>query len=234
MSTYGQFCPVALASEILTRRWTPLVVRELLCGSTRFNELRRGVPKMSPSLLSKRLDELEEAGIVVRRRPEGEDHDEYHLTAAGEELRPIVVALGTWGKRWISGDLRQDDLDAELLMWDVHRRIDPERAPGGRTVVRFEFRDLPKDRRRFWIVVEESDVDVCWKDPGYDVDLTVRTDLPTMTAVWRGDARYAEALRREEIRLAGPAELRRSFPEWLGFSLFASVEMPAGGGPRPA
>lgn len=227
MSTYGQFCPVALASEILTRRWTPLVIRELLSGSTRFNELRRGVPKMSPSLLSTRLDELREAGIVVRRKS-GEDHyPEYRLTRAGEELRPIVEALGVWGRRWVSGDLGEAELDVELLMWDVRRRIDVTKAPPGRTVVRFHFRDQPEEQRDYWIVVEEGGtVDLCWKDPGYEVDLHVDTDVVTMTGVWVGDFRFAEVLRRGEVRLRGRTELRRSFPEWLGLSLFAEVELP--------
>lgn len=227
MSTYGQFCPVALASEILTRRWTPLVIRELLCGSTRFNDLRRGVPRMSPSLLSKRLDDLVEAGVVTRRSAPDGDHDEYRLTRAGRELQPIIEGMGVWGQRWISGDLTDDELDAELLMWDMHRRIDTDRVPPGRTVVQLTFHDLPEAERDFWLVVTGSEVDVCWKDPGYEVDLVVRTDLPTMTGIWRGEVRFAEALRHHEVELRGPAQLRRSFPEWLGLSLFAGVERPA-------
>lgn len=227
MSTYGQFCPVALASEILTRRWTPLVIRELLCGSTRFNDLRRGVPRMSPSLLSKRLDELEEAGIVERRAVEEADHHEYHLTRSGEELRPIVEGLGEWGRRWISGDLTDEELDVELLMWDVRRRIDPAGAPPGRTVVRFNFHDQPEKKRSYWIVVEDDgEVDLCWKDPGYEVHLVVRTDVATMTGVWVGDFRLAEVLRGGELELRGSREHRRSFPDWIGLSLFAGVERP--------
>lgn len=227
MSTYAQFCPVALASELLTRRWTPLVIREMLCGSTRFNDLRRGVPKMSPSLLSTRLDELEQAGVVERRPIAESEHEEYVLTRAGRELGPIIEALGAWGVRWISGDLPADALDVELLMWDVRRRIDADRAPGGRTVVRFHYEDQPEDHCDYWIVVDEGEVDVCWRDPGFDVDLTVDTTVRTMTRVWRGDVRFAEALRRHGLRLRGPAPLRRSFPEWLGYSVFAGVERPA-------
>lgn len=227
MSTYGQFCPVALASEVLTRRWTPLVIRELLCGSTRFNDLRRGVPRMSPSLLSKRLDELQTAGIVVRHDGDDGGHPEYGLTRAGEELRLIVEAMGTWGRRWISGDLTDEELDADLLMWDVRRRLDASRAPAGRTVVEFRFPDQPEDRRRYWlVVVGAGEADLCWKDPGYDVDLVVEADLATMTGVWVGDYRFSEVLRRGEVELRGPTELRRSFPGWLGLSLFAGVEQP--------
>jgi DNA-binding HxlR family transcriptional regulator len=202
------------------------VVRELLCGSTRFNEIRRGVPRMSPSLLSKRLLELEEAGVVSRESPEGCDWDEYRLTEAGQELLPIIQGLGTWGKRWITGDFTEDQLDVELLMWDLQRRIEVERVPGERTVVLFEFSDVPEDRNHFWLVVDRPEVDLCVTDPGHPVDLTVHADLPTMTGIWMGNIRYAEALRRKEIRLRGPAELRRSFPNWLGLSLFAGVERP--------
>lgn len=230
MSIYKQFCPVALASEVLTRRWTPLVIREMLCGSTRFNELRRGVPRMSPSLLSRRLEELEKAGVVERASVEGSEYDEYRLTRAGEELRPIIEGLGTWGRRWVSGELTEDELDVDLLMWDLRRRIDASKAPGGRTVVRFHFHDQPQDHRDYWVVVEDDgEVDLCYRDPGYEVDLVVETDVATMTGVWVGDFRFAEVLRRGEIALRGPTELRRSFPEWLGLSLFAEVERPAAG-----
>ncbi|MGD8495352.1 MAG: helix-turn-helix domain-containing protein [Gemmatimonadales bacterium] len=227
MSTYGQFCPVALASELLTRRWTPLVVREMLGGSTRFNDLRRGVPKMSPSLLSKRLDELEQAGVIERRSADEHDHDEYVLTRAGRELEPVIEAMGIWGTRWITAELPAGDLDVDLLMWDVRRRIDTNRAPDGRTVVRFHYEDQPEDHRDYWLVVDEGEVDLCWRDPGFDVDLTVETTLRMMTRVWRGDVRFGEALRHHRLQLRGPAPLRRSFPEWLGYSVFAGVERPA-------
>lgn len=223
MDSYGQFCPVALTAEILTRRWTPLVVRELLCGSVRFNELRRGVPRMSSALLSTRLDELETAGVLERIVDEDGEHPEYHLTPAGRELRPIIESMGVWGKRWIKGDLRDEHLDADLLMWDLRRRIDADNAPDGRTVVHFYFEDRPKKERDYWVVVDGDEVDLCKQDPGHGVDLHVVTDLRAMTAVWRGDDRYAEALRRGDVRVRGPEQLRRSFPEWLGLSLFASA-----------
>lgn len=226
MDDYGQFCPVALTAEILTRRWTPLVIRELLCGSVRFNELRRGVPRMSPSLLSTRLDELEQAGILTRTVDENGDHPEYRLTRAGRELEPIIESMGVWGQRWIKGDLKDDHLDADLLMWDLRRRIDTEQAPDGRTVVRFTFHDLPDESEQYWVVVEDDQVDLCWQDPGHEVDLDVVTDLRTMTSVWRGDERFAEALRRGDLSMRGPERLRRTFPDWLGLSMFAGVERP--------
>lgn len=226
MGIYGQFCPVALAAEVLTRRWTPLVVRELLCGSVRFNELRRGVPRMSPALLSRRLDELEAAGILVRTVDGNGDHPEYHLTRAGRELQPVIEAMGTWGRRWIRGDLQDENLDPDLLMWDMRRRIDRERAPEGRTVVHFVFRDPPRAQTDYWVVVEAEEVDLCIQDPGWGDDLTVRTDLATMTGVWMGHWPFAEALRRGDVQMRGPERLRRAFPGWLGLSLFAGVDRP--------
>lgn len=236
MDGYGQFCPVALTARVLTRRWTPLVIRELLAGSTRFNDLRRGVPRMSPSLLSKRLDELERAGVLERRCPEGGHHPEYHLTEAGEELRPVIETMGVWGKRWLSGELSEEDLDVELLMWDVRRRIDVERAPRGRTVVHFRFTDQPPANGEYWVVVDEGEVDLCRKDPGFPVDLTVETDVHSMTLIWMGRLSFRGALSRGDVDLEGPRELRRSFPDWLGRGLFAPVELAVadGGGPSRA
>lgn len=224
---YAQFCPVALASELLTRRWTPLVIRELLCGSHRFNDLRRGVPRMSPSLLSRRLSELEEGGIVERRpAPDGGDHFEYHLTAAGEELRPIVVQMGVWGRRWVQHEISRENLDAGLLMWDIQRRVPEDSLPDHQVVVHFEFEDAPEGEEMYWLVLAPHKTDLCLRDPGYPVDLEVETDVLTLTKVWMGDLHFGQALRHEAIRVYGPTSLRRAFPEWLGLSLFASVGRP--------
>jgi DNA-binding HxlR family transcriptional regulator len=148
MPTYGQFCPVAMASEVMTERWTPLVVRELLCGSTRFNDLRRGVPLMSPALLSKRLKTLERVGVVERKG------SEYHLTPAGQELRGVIEALGVWGQRWARGDVIEKGYDASLLMWDIHRNIDVEKTPDNRVVVYFHLLGSTDKKSRFWLVLE--------------------------------------------------------------------------------
>jgi DNA-binding HxlR family transcriptional regulator len=224
MDSYRQFCPVAKAAELLTRKWTPLVVRELLQGSHRYNDLKRGLPAISPTLLSRRLTELEQAGVVRRVRPEEGDYWEYRLTEAGEELRPVIEGLGKWGKRWSRAELSEDDLDAGLLMWDLHRRLPEDRLPDERAVVRFRFRDAPEEERDFWLVLDEGDVDLCIDDRGLDVDLRVVTDVRTLTSVWLGDAPLSRAVKRRKIRLRGPEELRRAFPGWLGLSLFADVE----------
>ncbi len=224
---YQQFCPVAKAAEVLTRRWTPLVVRELMCGSTRFNDIRRGVPRMSASLLSQRLKELEDSGVVVRVPAKNGDHAEYRLTEAGEELRPIITQMGVWGRRWIQQKVSREDLDVGLLMWDIRRRIDVERLPERRVVVRFEFEDAPDELDVFWLVLEPEEVDLCVKDPGHPVDLEVYTDVLTLTQVWMGDVRFGDALDHEAVRLRGPSRLRRAFPGWLQLSVLAGVKQPA-------
>lgn len=222
MPSYGQFCPVAKAMEVLDERWTLLIVRELLLGSSRFNELRRGVPRMSPALLSKRLRALERAG-VVRRSEEG-GRSAYSLTPSGQELRPVVDALGAWGVRWI-GELGVEDLDPHLLFWDIQRTLPLERWPRSRTVLAFRFDDVPKSRE-WWICVNGDDVDVCDYDPGFDVTATVATSLRALTEVWRGDRSWTQAIRSGDVRLDAPGQVRRQVPEWIGQSLLSAVPRP--------
>lgn len=224
---YGQFCPVAKGSEIVARPWTPLILRELLCGSTRFNDLRRGVPRMSPTLLSKRLGELETAGVVRREETDGQAVH-YRLTEAGRALRPVIEALGCWGKQYTRSELDEDDLDAGLLMWDVHRRIEVEALPEERVVVRVRFHDARLEHRLWWLVLDGDAIDLCLRDPGYPVDVWVDTDVRTLTAVWLGDLSWGEALAAGSLEVSGATRLRRGLPEWLGLSLFARVARKAG------
>jgi DNA-binding HxlR family transcriptional regulator len=224
MTSYGQFCAVAKAMELLDERWTMLVVRELLLGSRHFNELRRGVPKMSPALLSKRLRSLERAG-VVRRTAEG-GRSTYTLTRCGEELRPVVEALGAWGVRWI-GELGEEDLDPHLLMWDVRRTVPVHAWPRGRTVLAFRFTDVPPKNGRWWLCVSGDEVDLCDYDPGYEVTGTVESSLRTLTEIWRGDRPWIQALRNGLVSVEGPRSLDRQVPLWLGQSTLAAVPRPA-------
>ncbi len=224
MSTYGQFCPIAKAMEVLDERWTLLVVRELLLGSRHFNELRRGNPKMSPALLSKRLRRLERAGVVQRRVVAG--RSAYELTESGLELRGIVDALGAWGARWV-GELGEEDLDPHLLMWDVKRTIPVEDWPRGRTVVAIRFADVAPPVSRWWVCVSGDEVDICDVDPGFDVTATVRTSLRAMTEIWRGDRAWADALRAGRVEVEAPREVARAVPGWIGQSLLAAVPRPA-------
>lgn len=220
---YGQFCPVAKAMELLDERWTMLVVRELMLGSKHFNEIRRGVPRMSPALLSKRLTTLARAGVVDRHQDGSQVT--YQLTTAGRELVPIVEAVGQWGMRWVP-ELGDEDLDPHLLLWDIHRRIDLQAVPAGRTTVEFTFDDVRASTRDWWLVITDAGVDVCDVDPGYDVRVSVRTSLRTMSRVWRGDVGWGQVLRSGELVLQGDSTARRAFPSWLMLSSLAGTPRP--------
>jgi DNA-binding HxlR family transcriptional regulator len=227
MQGYGQFCPIAQAAEVLTERWTPLVIREMaLVGSHRFNDIQRGVPLMSSSLLTKRLRQLERAGIVERRsRPDG-NGSEYHLTPAGEELAPLLAQMGTWGERWLRRPIFEETPDTGLLMWWMRGTIKPDALPAGRTVIHFHFRRAPEKLRYFWLVL--PDADLCLSDPGFGVDVTVRSDSKTLTAIWMGDLAVGAALARGTLELEGPKSLVRSFPKWFGLHpLSSTVERPS-------
>lgn len=217
---YGQFCPVSMASEIFCTRWTPLVMRELLCGSTRFNDIRKGVPKMSPSLLSKRLRELERAG-VVRTVATERGTPEYHLTAAGEELRPLVIGIGNWGQRWVESRLSLRNLDPSLLMWDIRRNFEPDPRPEGRCTIQFQYPELSENLRDWWLVVEKEATDLCKIDPGYDVDVLVTAELRAMTSVWMGITRLADEIERGTVRIDATPSLERQLGTWLRLSVFA-------------
>jgi DNA-binding HxlR family transcriptional regulator len=210
-----------MASEILCTRWTMVLLRELVAGSTRFNDLRRGVPKMSPTLLSQRLKELEEAGVIERRRVLAERGVfEYRLTESGKDLRPVIEAMGFWGQKWVEAKQSLKNLDPSLLMWDMRRNLDPSPLPGRRTVIRFQYPELPVSKRTWWLVVEPAgEVDLCALDPGFEVDLYVSTDLRTMTAIWMGITTVDKE--RDKIALAGARDIASKMQTWLGLSPFA-------------
>lgn len=214
-ASYGQFCPLAMSAEVLCTRWTPLVLRELIEGSTRFNDLRRGVPRMSPALLSKRLKELEAAGVIVgRANPAG--IVEYHLTDAGQELRPLVDALAEWGHRWIESRVSLRRLDPSLLMWDMRRRITPRPPEAKLRTIQFLYPELDEGSRNWWLLVEGPSVDLCYYDPGHDIDLLVTASLRSMTSVWMGYSSVAEELASGRVQLDGDPALARRLRDWLG------------------
>jgi DNA-binding HxlR family transcriptional regulator len=219
---FGQFCPVALASEVLTQRWTLLVIRELLAGSTHFNDIRRGVPRISATLLKERLETLEHAEIVERRKSSDSRTYEYVLTRAGQELKSVLTGVGEWGQRW-ARDIRPEDLDPGWLVWNVHRRLNKAQLPAGRTVIQMEFTDRVKDGRYFWLVCDSVNVEVCLKHPGYTVDLHVRTTVRVFAEAWRGIRSVRQEIRAGSIGLDGKAALRRAFPNWLLLSTYASI-----------
>lgn len=212
-SLYGQFCPVAMAAELLATRWTLVVLGEMLSGSTRFNEIRHGVPRMSSALLSKRLRELEKAGIVVRSGVE------YLLTAAGRDLAPVVHGLGRWALTWVSSDCSLANLDARLLMWNMRRNLRPDPFPGRRVIVEFSYPELPPGEARYWLIVTpDAPVDLCSIDPGHDIDLLVTAQLRAMTSAWMGLTSFSVELDAGRIELDGDPALSASFRQWVGRS----------------
>ena len=221
--SYHQFCPLAMAAEVLCTRWTMVLIRELVAGSVRFNDLRRGVPKMSATLLSQRLRELEDAGVLERKQQQSDRGvHEYHLTQAGRELAGVVDVLGTWGQKWVRSAPSLENLDISLLMWDMRRNLNASPLPPRRTVIAFFYPDAPGGRRHWWLVVDpEGNVELCWTDPGFDTDLYVTTDVRTMTSIWMGLTTVAE--QRDKIELSGPAPIISSIQSWLGLSPFAKV-----------
>lgn len=222
--SYGQFCPVARAAELVAERWTPLVLRELMCDSHRFSDLARGVPLMSPSLLSQRLRELADAGIVERRSIAGTRGYEYHLTPAGEALRPVIESLGLWGYEFLPDDLPKSQLDPAYLMWDVQRTIDTtELDQAGQIVLQLDLTGAPPKKRRWWLVVRAGDVDLCLKPPGLEVDLQVTAPLRALVDVWLGSRDLRQAIRERVVQLEGPRKLVHSFPRWFGPSRFARL-----------
>ena len=218
---YGQFCPVAAAAQVVAERWTPLVVRELLCGSVRFNDIQRGVPRMSSSLLSHRLLQLQHAGIIERRR--GEGGFEYHLTPAGKELFPVIETMGVWAQRWLRHELTaSDNLDPDLLMWDIRRNV-TAKAPAGapRFAVEFQLSGVARSHSRYWLVFDNGQVDLCFKDPGFEVDLLVFSALRILTEIWLGHVTISEAIRDGRLRLEGAPRMVSAFRTWFSLSMFA-------------
>jgi DNA-binding HxlR family transcriptional regulator len=221
MKSFGQFCPLAQAAQLLCERWTLLVVRELVAGSTRFSELQRGVPLMSPTLLSARLKQLVAAGVVTRSGSKGKYV--YQLTDAGKELKPVVLLLGAWGHRWVRTSLVIEDLDASLLMWDMRRSVNPDAFPDHRVVVQFEYPDASQGARDWWLVSESGEIELCLNEPGGDVDIVVRCALAAMTAVWTCQMEFADAVNRGEIEVFGDHKLTASLSDWLQASALSQL-----------
>jgi DNA-binding HxlR family transcriptional regulator len=219
MKAYGQYCPVAKGAEVFAERWTPLVLRSLLCGSRHFNDVHRGVPLMSRTLLSQRLKQLESLGII--RRHAGARGPEYLLTEAGLAFAPIIRKLGEWGQRWVRTKFDREDLDVSVLMWDMSHGVDASAFGARRIVVRFDFTDMPAAKRTWWLVNDDGSVDLCPTDPGLETDLYVTSDLRSMTRVWMGDLELAGAIGSRRITLVGPREICKRFARWLKSSTFA-------------
>lgn len=222
-ASYGQFCPVAMAAEVLCTRWTMIVLREMIAGSTRFNDLRRGVPRMSPALLSQRLKQLEDAGVIQRVRVRGAtDIYEYQLSKAGRELQPLIEGFGVWGQRWVETRATLRNLDPQLLMWDMRRNLDPTPMPERQSTIQFLYPEVSQPHGTWWLIVAPgAPVDLCSVDPGFEVDLCVTSDLKTMTAIWMGLDTVRDAARSRRVRFDGDKRLAATMQSWLGLSPFA-------------
>jgi DNA-binding HxlR family transcriptional regulator len=212
-----------MAAEVFCTKWTAVLMRELLSGSTRFNDLRRGLPRVSPTLLSARLKDLQAAGVVmVVAGPGGQN--EYHLTEAGRDLRGLVMGLGFWGQKWIESRLSLRNLDSSLLMWDMRRNLNPAPMPARRCTIQFLYPELPHSQQSWWLVVEKGEADLCSIDPGFEIDLLVHGSLRAMTAVWMGLATVEDEVAAGKLRVDGDPELARTIQQWLGLSPFARGE----------
>lgn len=222
---YNQFCPVAKACEVLEPRWTLLLLSEMWSGSTRFNEIRRGVPGMSPTLMSKRLRQMEENGLVIRSENSASREINYRTTAIADELAPIVHALGEWAHRNIDAEVTLENLDARLLMWNMRRKIDPSSLPHGRrTVIEFTYPELPKDERHYWLIARpNSPVDLCMTNPCHDVDLFVTAELKAMTSAWIGFSSLENEISHGRIGLVGDMSIAATIGNWMVRSSYAAA-----------
>ena len=220
--SYGQFCPIAKGMEILGEKWTLLIIRELIMGSTRFNDFQRSLTQLSPTLLTKRLNFLEEQGLLVKRRIPGQRSHEYLPTAACQELMPVLEQVGSWGMRWARNQMQGDDFDLSLLMVYLERSIQPDKLIGQETVIRFNFSDV-NDYPHWWVVVTGDDIDVCVKDPGREVDVYFNVDVRTMCEVWMGGISYKKAIKDGRLQLVGIPALTRNVNDWLKPSIFAGI-----------
>ena len=219
---YGQFCPVAKGAEIVAERWNLLILRELLCGSSRFNDLKKGVPLMSPSLLSQRLKDLEFAGVIEIRPAQGGRGSEYFLTEGGQQLRPLIEGLGHWAEQHLKPELEGRDLDPGLLMWDISRRVDPDGTPDQpRTTVQFNLTGVSSKYGRWWIVSENGEADLCMKDPGFDLDLNITMPMSVPADVWIGRRTITSAVSAGDLALDGSRAQIKAFPDWFALSIFA-------------
>lgn len=223
MSEYGQFCPVAKATELLGEKWMLLILRELLLGTHRYNDFQRALSRISPTLLTRRLKQLEAAGLIVRKPQQGRKGFEYFLTPAGKDLAPLVEHLAIWGMRWARSQLDEDELDVEFLMWDIQRRLQTDQLPDGETVLCFIFDGLAQFKS-WWLVVNSGEVDLCTENPGKDVDLYLKMSLRDLISIWYGDIDIQKAMRNGMIKTQGNLQLEKTLPDWLGISLYADIK----------
>ncbi|GGX57682.1 winged helix-turn-helix transcriptional regulator [Saccharospirillum salsuginis] len=224
MKSYGQFCPVAKAAEVFCERWTPLILRELACGATRFAELQRGIPLASPTILARRLKQLEAEGVIERHRSTSGRSWTYHLTRAGEEFAPIVEALGVWGQRWTRRRLTEQEMDLGLLLWELESTVKPEAFGDGLTVVELEVCDQPEHKRWFWFRNIDGHCELCLKKPDDEIDLYFSSTLSDLIYLWRGDIAIVKAIDTGRLRVHGNVKPSRAVAQWFGLCPLAHIQ----------
>ena len=222
MIEYNQFCPISKTAEIFGEKWTLLIIRDLVLGATRFNQIQRSIPMISPTVLNKRLSDLQARGVVVRRRIPNQRGHEYQLTESGRELLPLILKMAEWGMRWARNEMTDDELDVELLMGDIQRRIQAEKLPGGRTLLKFKYTDLD-NFSDWWVKIENGDVEVCLDDEGHEIDVYFTSDLRTMTEVWMGDLSLRKAQDEGRLIIVGPSAYLRNLRAWFPLHLYADI-----------
>ncbi len=217
MKEYAQYCPVALASSVIAERWTPLIIRELVLGARRFNEIDRGLPGISRSLLKQRLDHLERKG-VVERIAVATGH-EYQLTPAGRDLEGVIMAVGEWAVRWMFSEPEPHEVEPVTLTWWMSRRLVTDALPDTRTVIQFDY--TGDEPARIWMVIERRETSVCADPPGFDTDRVVTTEPVALMRVFSGIVTYPQALADGTLAISGPTHLTRALPRWFAWSPFA-------------
>ncbi|SFQ24486.1 winged helix-turn-helix transcriptional regulator [Tranquillimonas alkanivorans] len=228
MRGYGQFCPIAKAAEIFCERWTALVIRNLGAGAERFNDIHRGVPHMSATLLTRRLRQLEAEGLVMRRRSASGKSWTYHLTQAGAEFLPLVGALAVWGQRWTRRELEEGEMDLGLLIWGLEYSVDPTAFGPKRHVLQLDVTDQPKHKRLYWFVCEDGSLELCVSDPGGETDIFLAATLRDLIHIYRGDLALAAALDAGVLTVDGPPRLTRRLPAWFNVGVVAATPPVAG------
>lgn len=219
---YGQFCPIAKASEVIGEKWTILIIREILMGGRRFVEIQRGLGTISPTVLTRRLADLEANGLIYKKTPSGSRSHEYLPTESCKELLPVLLSLGNWGMKWAHENLRAQDYDVELLMLYLQRSVLPDKLPDAHTIIQFKFQDMPT-KADWWLLCDGASVEVCDKDPGKDVDVYIRTTVKTMTEIWMGKRTYRAAKKDRELVATGNQYLATHLTSWIQSSPFEAI-----------
>ena len=222
MNKSGSLCPAVKAADMIGDKWVLLILRELFLGTDRYNEFQRALPRISPTVLSKRLKQLEAQGLIIKKKKPGQKSTEYHLTRCGRELGPIIDHMSKWGLRWARRKIKDEDIDVATFMWDFHRTLDTQELPDGETSF---YVGLPEagEYGEWWLIANGATVELCTDDPGKDIDLYITGQLASLVEVWMGDVDIRAAIRSKDIQLSGAPYLVRSVTRWFPRSRYADV-----------